>query len=122
MDSARILVVDEDHVLVDTIAWLLREQGFDVVVTTSGERLIEQLETVSPDLLVIDIHLQGTDRYDLLERVSTDGRCRDMPVLVISALDPDEATARLLSAGPLTSSGSPSTCASSWRASACSCA
>src|SRR5919206_1386538 len=99
MDSARILVVDEDDVLVGTIAWVLKEQGFDVVVTTSGERLIEQLETVSPDLLVIDIHLQGTDRYDLVERVSASGRWRDMPVLVISALDPDEASARLLGMG-----------------------
>src|SRR5918911_3772924 len=99
MDSTRILVVDEDDVLVGTIAWVLKEQGFDVVVTTSGERLIEQLETVSPDLLVIDIRLQGTDRYDLLERVSADSRWRDMPVLVISALDPDEATVRLLSVG-----------------------
>src|SRR5919204_1701087 len=99
MDRARILIVDEDEVLAGTLAWLLREQGFDVVVTLSGERLIEQLETVLPDLLVIDFHMQGADRYDLLERVSANGRWRDMPVLVVSALDADEATTRLLSVG-----------------------
>src|SRR5918911_3327216 len=97
MDKARILVVDEDEVLVGTLAWLLREQGFDVVVTLSGEHLLEQLATVSPDLLVIDISMQGAHRYDLLERVSADRRWRAMPGLVVSALDPDEATARPLS-------------------------
>jgi two-component system cell cycle response regulator len=107
MNKARILVADEDEVLAGTLAWLLKEQGFDVVVTTSGERLIEQFETMLPDLLVIDIRLQGTDRYDLLERVSADRRWRDMPVLVISALDPDEATARLLSVGATDFIGKP---------------
>jgi two-component system cell cycle response regulator len=107
MDSARVLVVDEDKVLVGAIARLLREQGFEVVVTTSGDRVIEQLETVWPDLLVIDIRLQGTDRYDLLERVSADGRWRDMSVLVISALDPDEATVPLLSVGATDFIGKP---------------
>jgi len=99
MDRARILIADEDDVLARTISWLLKEQGFDVTVTLGGERLLEALTEQEPDLLMFDVMMRGVDGYDLLHRINADPRWRDMPVLVVSALPTDEATARLLSLG-----------------------
>ena len=99
MDRARILIADEDDVLARTISWLLKEQGFDVTVTLGGERLLEALAEHEPDLLMFDVMMRGVDGYDLLHRINADPRWRDMPVLVVSALPTDEATARLLSLG-----------------------
>ena len=99
MDRARILIADEDDVLARTISWLLKEQGFDVTVTLGGERLLGALAEHEPDLLMFDVMMRGVDGYDLLHRINADPRWRDMPVLVVSALPTDEATARLLSLG-----------------------
>jgi len=99
MDRARILIADEDDVLARTISWLLKEQGYDVTVTLGGERLLEALTEQEPDLLMFDVMMRGVDGYDLLHRINADPRWRDMPVLVVSALPTDEATARLLSLG-----------------------
>jgi len=99
MGRARILIADEDDVLARTISWLLKEQGFDVTVTLGGERLLEALAEHEPDLLMFDVMMRGVDGYDLLHRINADPRWRDMPVLVVSALPTDEATARLLSLG-----------------------
>ena len=99
MDRPRILIADEDDVLARTISWLLKEQGFDVTVTLGGERLLEALAEHEPDLLMFDVMMRGVDGYDLLHRINADPRWRDMPVLVVSALPTDEATARLLSLG-----------------------
>jgi len=99
MDRPRILIADEDDVLARTISWLLKEQGFDVTVTLGGERVLEALAEHEPDLLMFDVMMRGVDGYDLLHRINADPRWRDMPVLVVSALPTDEATARLLSLG-----------------------
>jgi two-component system cell cycle response regulator len=99
MDRARILIADEDDVLARTISWLLKEQGFDVTVTLGGERVLDALTEHEPDLLMFDVMMRGVDGYDLLHRINADPRWRDMPVLVVSALPTDEATARLLSLG-----------------------
>ena len=99
MDRARVLIADEDDVLARTLSWLLKEQGFDVTVTLGGERLLEALAQHEPDLLLLDVMMRGMDGYDLLRRINDDARWRDMPVLVLSALPTDEATARLLSLG-----------------------
>jgi len=99
MDRARILIADEDDVLARTISWLLKEQGFDVTVTLGGERVLEALAEHEPDLLMFDVMMRGVDGYDLLHRINADPRWRDMPVLVVSAMPTDEATARLLSLG-----------------------
>lgn len=99
MDRARILIADEDDVLARTISWLLKEQGFDVTVTLGGERVLDALVEHEPDLLMFDVMMRGVDGYDLLHRINADPRWRDMPVLVVSAMPTDEATARLLSLG-----------------------
>ncbi|HXE59274.1 MAG TPA: diguanylate cyclase [Gemmatimonadaceae bacterium] len=99
MDRPRILIADEDDVLARTISWLLKEQGFDVTVTLGGERVLDALMEHEPDLLMFDVMMRGVDGYDLLHRINADARWRDMPVLVVSALPTDEATARLLSLG-----------------------
>ncbi|MBX6332806.1 MAG: diguanylate cyclase [Gemmatimonadaceae bacterium] len=99
MDRARILIADEDEALTRTVAWLLREQGYDVAVAPGGARVIELLEAHAPDLLMIDVQMRAVDGYDLLRRINADARWHDVPVLVVSALPADEAMTQLLSLG-----------------------
>ena len=86
MAAERILIADEDDVLASTLSWLLKEQGYDVVVARNGERVLEQLGAEAPDLLMMDVGMQAASGYQLLERIGTDERWRDMPVLVLASL------------------------------------
>ncbi|HEX6535975.1 MAG TPA: diguanylate cyclase [Gemmatimonadaceae bacterium] len=99
MDRARILIADEDEHLTRTVAWLLEEQGYDVVVTSGGEGVLDQLAERTPDLLMFDVQMHATDGYDLLRRINADERWRDMPVLVTSPLRAEEAASHLMSLG-----------------------
>jgi two-component system cell cycle response regulator len=99
MAAERILIADEDDVLASTLSWLLKEQGYDVSVARNGERVLEQLGAEAPDLLMMDVGLQAASGYQLLERIGTDERWRDMPVLVLASLPVEQAVSRLLSLG-----------------------
>ena len=98
MSSARILVVDDDAAILQTISWILKEHGYDVIAS-GGDGLIAQLEARTPDLLLLDVVLQEGDGHQLLERVKSDDRWRDLPVLVLSSLPPEEAAVRTLGLG-----------------------
>jgi two-component system, cell cycle response regulator len=97
--NTRILVADDDPAVLQTVAWVLKEQGYDVSSAHGGQALFERLELDLPDLLLLDVALPGADNYQMLERIKSDNRYRDLPVLMVSALPPDEATVRTLGLG-----------------------
>src|SRR5436305_3331453 len=86
VSAPRVLVADDDPVTTGALAWLLREQGYEVTSITDRRRLIEALERARPDLLLIDIENFGVDDEQLLERVKRDERWRDVPIVVATPL------------------------------------
>jgi two-component system cell cycle response regulator len=95
----RILVVDDDEALLKTVSWILKEHGYDVMAVPGSRLLLEQLETSVPDLLLLDIMMPDLDGFEVLERIRGDDRWRDLPVLMISAMPPEEAAVRTLGLG-----------------------
>jgi two-component system cell cycle response regulator len=97
--KARILVVDDDEALLKTVSWILKEHGYDVIAVPGSRLLLEQLESSVPDLLLLDIMMPDLDGFEVLERIRGDDRWRDLPVLMISAMPPEEAAVRTLGLG-----------------------
>lgn len=95
----RILVADDDLALTRTLSWILKEHEYEVVVVNSGNSVLEKLSTEPYDLLMLDIMMPGSDGLVLLERLKADPRLRDVPVLMISSMPPEEATVRALGLG-----------------------
>ena len=99
MANSRILVVDDDPALLQTISIVLREQGYDVTTAEDGARMLEALELHAPDLLLLDVLMPQLDGFQLLERLKSDDRYADIPVLMVSSLPAEEATVRTLGLG-----------------------
>src|SRR5207249_4703701 len=97
--AAKILVADDDQSLVRTLTWILKENGYDVVVAPGGEGLIGMLEEERPNLLLLDIMMPKVDGLQLLAKMKADDRFRDVPVLMISSMPPEEATVKSLGLG-----------------------
>ncbi|MCO4101126.1 MAG: diguanylate cyclase [Gemmatimonas sp.] len=99
MATSRILVADDDEAVLESVTWLLQENGYDVVPANGGYACLEQLEKRSPDLLLLDILMPDADGCQLLERIKGEERWRDLPVLMLSAQPPEEASVRSLGLG-----------------------
>lgn len=97
--APRILVADDDQALSRTLTWILKENGYDVLAVPGGEHLFDHLQAEPFDLLLLDIMMPKVDGLQLLQRVKADPRFKDLPVLMISSMPPEEATVRSLGLG-----------------------
>ena len=91
MTNTRILVADDDPAVLQTMAWVLKEQGYDVSAAHGGQALFERLEHDSPpDLLLLDVSLPGADNYQTLERIKSDERLEHIPVVILTTSHAEE--------------------------------
>src|SRR5881409_4179050 len=92
--ATRVLVADDDASLVQTLTWILKENGYEVAVCPGGDGLFAKLDEIKPALLLLDIMMPKVDGLQLLERLKQDERYKDLPVLMVSSMPPEEATVR----------------------------
>ncbi len=90
--ATRVLVADDDASLVQTLTWILKENGYEVAVCPGGDGLFAKLEEIKPAILLLDIMMPKVDGLQLLERLKQDERYKDLPVLMVSSMPPEEAT------------------------------
>lgn len=95
----KIVVVDDDRTQLLALSLALERQGYIVVPLQDAEDVIAVLAREDPDLLMLDILMPKVDGLQLLRRIKADERWRDLPVLMISVLAPEEATATSLGLG-----------------------
>jgi len=99
MPNVRILVADDDPGILSTMSWILKEQGYDVVSTDDGSRVIPLMVERTPDLVLLDNLFEDSSGSDVLEAIKKDDRFRDIPVVMVSALTLEEAAVRTLGLG-----------------------
>jgi two-component system cell cycle response regulator len=99
VEGAKILLADDDASLVRTLSYILKERGYEVIVSPGGENLLSLVATERPQLLLLDIMMPKVDGLALLERLKQDERFKDLPVLMLSSMPPEEATVKSLGLG-----------------------
>lgn len=87
--EARILVVDDEPMIVELLSTSLRFQGFEVATAADGAAALDTVRRFRPDALVVDVMMPGMDGFTLLRRLRADGV--GAPVLFLTARDQTEA-------------------------------
>lgn len=82
-----ILVVDDTPDNVRLLSTMLTEQGYNVRKAISGQMALMSVQTVLPDLILLDINMVGLNGYEVCIQLKADAQTRDVPVIFISALD-----------------------------------
>jgi CheY-like chemotaxis protein len=95
MAHARILVVEDDEAIRETIAELLEGEGYGVARAADGAEALEQLQsTGGADLILLDLMMPVMDGWELRDRLRSDPRLARIPVVLVSADDALERQAR----------------------------
>lgn len=82
-----VLVVDDEAINVETLAWMLREAGYEVLRAGSGPEGRELACAHRPDLVILDIMMPGESGFDTCIQLTADPATTDIPVIFISGLD-----------------------------------
>ncbi|MEM7468420.1 MAG: sigma 54-interacting transcriptional regulator [Pseudomonadota bacterium] len=81
-DSAKLLVVDDDHDMLRLLESWLRKVNYEVQTVSSGAEALTQIEINKPDLVLTDLFMDGMDGMDLLRRIHESNPL--MPVIMLS--------------------------------------
>ena len=67
--AARVLVVDDDPVIVRLLEVNLRLEGYEVETASRGEEALERAAATSPDLVILDVMMPGLDGWETCRRL-----------------------------------------------------
>src|SRR5579859_3926468 len=99
MPRNKILVVDDDPDLVRALRLRLRANDYDIATACDGYTAIATAQKERPDLIVLDLGLPAGDGFVVLDRLQNSDMLSGIPVIVLSARDPQNNEERALKAG-----------------------
>ncbi len=82
--SARILVVEDEDALADTVRYNLEREGFAVSVAPDGRRAIERFRSEAPALVILDLMLPEVSGLDVCRMIRAES---DVPIIMVTAKD-----------------------------------
>jgi len=99
--SALILVADDDPINVEIVADYLGMRGYTVATAEDGEAALRQWEKLRPNLILMDIHMPGTDGLEAIRRIRShaDHALARTPIIALTALAMPGDRERCLAAG-----------------------
>jgi CheY-like chemotaxis protein len=78
------LVIEDDYDSTVIFSEALQAASFDTIIAKSGDEGLEQLETIVPAVVVLDLHLPGVAGTSILEKIHSDPRLAETRVIVIT--------------------------------------
>jgi two-component system KDP operon response regulator KdpE len=99
MAKAKILVVDDDPDLVRALRVRLRANNYEVATASDGYTAIASAQKERPALIILDLGLPVGDGFVVLDRLQNSDTLAGVPVIVLSARDPQSNEERALKAG-----------------------
>jgi two-component system alkaline phosphatase synthesis response regulator PhoP len=85
MGPKKILIVDDEVDLVETVRFPLEMEGFNVLVSYNGEDALNQARKEKPDLILLDLMLPKLDGYKVCRLLKFDERYKNIPILMLTA-------------------------------------
>ena len=99
MSDEPVLVVDDDMVSRHVLAQALTAAGMQCIAVASGAEGLAQIEKVNPSIVLLDLVMPPPDGYQILRILRARAETRDLPVLVMTALDAEDEIAKAFEAG-----------------------
>jgi CheY-like chemotaxis protein len=87
--SKKILVVDDDNLVCQSLAQALTQVGYSVEVASNGKQGLEKALASHPDLVLADVRMPEMDGLTMIEKMRQDAWGRTVPVVMLST---DEST------------------------------
>jgi PAS domain S-box-containing protein len=95
----RILVVDDDEALAQSLDYELQKKGFIVQTVHSGKQALAYAENNSPDLILLDLKMPEMDGYEVIKVLKEKPETANIPVFIVTGIDLEGGKIEALSNG-----------------------
>ena len=85
MSKTRVLIVEEEPNIVESLSFILQRADFDIDTALDGTEALRRLRRQTYSALILDLMLPGISGFDVLRSVRSDKTLEDLPVIVLTA-------------------------------------
>ena len=96
---ARALLIDDERDIAHVMRLLLEARGHEVFIAEDGSRGLALAQRQKPNVIVLDLMMPVMDGFNSLESLQADPRTENIPVIVLSAMQPEQAEQRCYAMG-----------------------
>ncbi len=82
----KVLIVEDDKFIAEALAKKFKENNFDIGHLENGEKVVAEMITQKPDIVILDVLLPGKDGFEILKELKKDNKTKDIPVIIVSNL------------------------------------
>src|SRR6266568_7470753 len=97
--TSSLLVVDDNSMNRIMLSRYIAKLGYQAALAENGRQALEKLQGEPFDLVLLDVEMPEMDGYQVLEHLKADPRLRDIPVIMISAVEELESVVRCIELG-----------------------
>lgn len=83
----RILIIDDDQDIVESMRTVLESKGYQVIFSFSGEDGLKKAKQEKPDLVILDIMMETSDKgFDVAREIKKQKEYEDIPIIMLTAI------------------------------------
>lgn len=82
---AKILVVDDEQDIVETMVFMLKQKGYECIWAYDGEEGLRLAKEESPDLIMLDVMMPKINGYKICRLLKFDSRYKNIPIIMVTA-------------------------------------
>jgi DNA-binding response OmpR family regulator len=83
---ARVLIVDDDPDIVESVTLVLQKNNHEVLQAYGGVEGLEKAKKEKPDAIILDVMMPDKDGYEVCKELKGDANYRDIPILLLTAV------------------------------------
>src|SRR5690242_14884453 len=83
--TKKVLICEDDDLLVELLKYRLAASGYEVAVARDGREALDRIGEAAPDAIVLDAMMPVMDGFEVLRRIRADERLAAVPVIMLSA-------------------------------------
>lgn len=91
MGKYKILIVDDDVDIIDTVSFMLEKHGFDVITAFSGNDALAKAKYEAPDIIILDLMMPQMDGFEVGQKLRNSDVTKKIPLIIFTARHDNEA-------------------------------
>ncbi len=84
---SKVMLIEDDPTMLSLLNTLLEIEGYEVASLKGFGNIIEDIHTQNPDIILMDVNLQGVNGIKVLEEIRKDNKIKDVKIIMSSGMD-----------------------------------
>lgn len=95
----RIVVADDDPIVIKFLAAIFHDEGYEVLTADDGEKALQVIGEVKPDLVILDLVMPYHDGFEICQKIRSTPATATVPVIILSMKEREQDALRAFEVG-----------------------